>query len=144
MAIKTLNLDAEWDFQSKHDEAEKGSEDATVFTLGTLSNRLLSYLQDKATTFKGTTEENVEASIMNASLAIEIVKYGFRDIRNLPDSAGGVIPFETMKKNVHGMDVEAVKPHILDVLPKAIVIEVAEELQKQNELSEDEAKNSDG
>jgi len=140
MAIKTLNLDAEWEFQSTHDDA-KGTDDATVFVLGTLSNRLLSYLQDKATTFKGTDETNVEASIMNASLAIEIVKYGVRDIRNLPNASGDVIPFEAQKQNVHGIDVKAVKSHILDVLPKVVVMEVADELQKQNELSEDEAKN---
>ncbi len=140
MAIKTLNLDAEWEFQSKHD-SEKGTDGATVFVLGTLSNRLLSYLQDKATTFKGTSEENVEASIMNASLAIEIFKYGVRDIRNLPDADGNPITFEAQKQNIHGIDVRAVKPHILDVLPKTIVMEVADELQKKNELSEDEAKN---
>ncbi len=141
MAIKTLNLDAEWDFVSKHDDAEKDSGEQTVFTLGTLSNRLLSYLSDKATTFKGTSESDVEASIMNASLAIEIVKYGVRDIRNLPDKDGNTIPFETQKACIHGMDVRAIKPHILDVLPKAIVMEVADELQKRNDLSEDEAKN---
>jgi len=140
MAIKTLNLEAEWEFQSKHDGA-KGTDDATVFVLGTLSNRLLSYLQDKATTFKGTSEEDVEASIMNASLAIEIVRYGVRDIRNLPNAEGNAIAFETQKKNVHGIDVRAVKSHILDVLPKVIVMEVADELQKRNELSEDEVKN---
>ena len=140
MAIKTLNLDAEWEFQSKHDDA-KGTDDATVFVLGTLSNRLLSYLQDKATTFKGTDETNVEASIMNSSLAIEVFKYGVRDIRNLPDAEGKMIPFEAQKKNIHGIDVKAVKSCILDVLPKAIVMEVADELQKRNELSEDDAKN---
>ena len=140
MAIKTLNLDAEWEFQSTHDDA-KGTDGATVFVLGTLSNRLLSYLQDKATTFKGTDETNVEASIMNASLAIEIVKYGVRDIRNLPDPEGNPIPFEAQKQNIHGIDVRAVKSHILDVLPKAIVIEVADELQKRNELGTEETKN---
>ena len=141
MAIKTLNLDAEWDFQSKHDDAEKDSEDATVFTLGTLSNRLLSFLTDKATTFKGTSEENVEASIMNASLAIEIVKYGLRGVRNLPDHEGNAIKFETQKACVHGMDVRAIKSHILDVLPKVVVMELADELQKRNDLSEEDAKN---
>jgi hypothetical protein len=141
MAIKTLNLDAEWDFVSKHDAAEKGSEDQTVFTLGTLSNRLLSFLSDKATTFKGTSEKDVEASIMNASLAIEIVKYGMRGVRNLQDHAGKTIEFATQKACVHGMDVAAVKSHILDVLPKAIVMELADELQKRNDLSEEDAKN---
>ncbi len=141
MAIKTLNLDAEWDFVSKHDTAEKGSEDQTVFTLGTLSNRLLSFLSDKATTFKGTSEEDVEASIMNASLAIEVVRYGLRGLRNLQDHAGKTIEFETQKACVRGMDVKAVKNHILDVLPKAIVMELADELQKRNDLSEEDAKN---
>ncbi len=140
MAIRTLNLDAEWDFQSKKDSA-KGTDDATVFVLGTLSNRLLSYLQDKATTFKGTSEEDVEASIMNASLAIEIFKYGVRNIRNLPDAEGNAIPFEVQKQNVHGIAVRAVKSCILDVIPKVVIMEVADEIQKQNELSEDEAKN---
>ena len=141
MAIKTLNLDAEWEFVSKHDGAKKGSDEQTVFTLGTLSNRLLSYLSDKATTFKGTSEEDVEASIMNQSLAIEVVKYGLRGVRNLQHHAGNDIPFETQKANVKGMAVLAVKNHILDVLPKAIVIELADELQKRNDLSEPEAKN---
>ena len=78
---------------------------------------------------------------MNASLAIEIVKYGLRGVKNLPDHEGNAIPFETTKKNVHGMDVRAVKAHILDVLPKVVVMELADELQKRNELSEDESKN---
>ena len=140
MAIRTLNLDAEWEFQSKHDP-EKDKEGATVFTLGTLSNRLLSYLQDKATTFKGTSEENVEASIMNASLAIEIVKYGLKGVRNLPDHEGNAIEFAAQKKNISGMAVLAVSNTILDVLPKVVVMEIADELQKRNELSEEDAKN---
>lgn len=143
MAIKTLNLDAEWDFKSKFDPDRDG-ENATVFTLGTLSNRLLSYLQDKATTFKGTDETNVEASIMNASLAIEVVRYGLRGLKNLQDSEGKPVEFETQRQNVHGMDVRAVKSAIVNVIPKAVIMELAEELQKRNELSEAEAKNSDG
>ena len=143
MAIQTLNLDAEWDFKSKFDPDRDG-ENATVFTLGTLSNRLLSYLQDKATTFKGTSEIDVEASIMNASLAIEVVKYGLRGIKNLQDSEGKPVEFETQRQNVHGMDVRAVKPAILNVIPKGVIAELAEELQKRNELSEPEAKNSGG
>lgn len=143
MAIQTLNLDAEWDFKSKFDPDRDG-ENATVFTLGTLSNRLLSYLQDKATTFKGTSEENVEASIMNASLAIEVVRYGLRGVKNLQDSEGAPVEFETQRQNVHGMDVKAVKPAIVNVIPKAVIMELAEELQKRNELSEKQAKNSDG
>lgn len=143
MAIQTLNLDAEWDYKSKFD-ADRDGENATVFTLGTLSNRLLSYLQDKATTFKGTNEENVEASIMNASLAIEVVRYGLRGTKNLQDSEGKPVEFETQRQNVHGMDVRAVKSAIVNVIPKAVIMELAEELQKRNELSEAEAKNSDG
>ncbi len=143
MAIQTLNLDAEWDYKSKFDP-DRDSENATVFTLGTLSNRLLSYLQDKATTFKGTNEENVEASIMNASLAIEVVRYGMRGVKNLQDSEGKNVEFETQRQNVHGMDVRAVKSSIVNVIPKAVIMELAEELQKRNELSEAEAKNSDG
>jgi len=143
MAIQTLNLDAEWDFKSKFDPDRDG-ENATVFTLGTLSNRLLSYLQDKATTFKGTSEENVEASIMNASLAIEVVRYGLRGTKNLQDADGNPVEFEVQRQNVHGMDVKAVKPSIVNVIPKAVIMELAEELQKRNELSEAEAKNSEG
>ncbi|KKM86123.1 hypothetical protein LCGC14_1282200 [marine sediment metagenome] len=143
MAIQTLNLDAEWEFKSKFDP-DKKNENATVFTLGTLSNRLLSYLQDKATTFKGTSEENVEASIMNASLAIEVVRYGLKGFVNLQDSEGKLVEFETQRQNVHGMDVRAVKSSIINVIPKAVVMEMAEELQKRNELSEAESKNSDG
>lgn len=143
MAIQTLNLDAEWDFKSKYDP-DKDGENATVFTLGTLSNRLLSYLQDKATTFKGTSEENVEASIMNASLAIEVVRYGLKGVTNLQDSEGKPVEFETQRMNVHGMDVKAVKSSIVNVIPKAVIMELAEELQKRNELSEAESKNSDG
>ena len=143
MAIQTLNLDAEWDYKSKFDPDRDG-ENATVFTLGTLSNRLLSYLQDKATTFKGTNEENVEASIMNASLAIEVVRYGLRGVKNLQDSEGKPVEFETQRQNVHGMDVRAVKSSIVNVIPKAVIMELAEELQKRNELTEAEAKNSDG
>jgi len=143
MAIQTLNLDAEWEFKSKFDP-DKKNENATVFTLGTLSNRLLSYLQDKATTFKGTSEENVEASIMNASLAIEVVRYGLKGFVNLQDSEGKPVEFETQRQNVHGMDVRAVKSSIINVIPKAVVMEMAEELQKRNELSEAESKNSDG
>jgi hypothetical protein len=143
MAIQTLNLDAEWDFKSKFDPDRDG-ENATVFTLGTRSNRLLSYLQDKATTFKGTNEENVEASIMNASLAIEVVRYGLRGTRNLQDSEGKPVEFETQRQNIHGMDVKAVKSGIVNVIPKAVIMELAEELQKRNELSETEGKNSGG
>lgn len=143
MAIQTLNLDAEWDFKSKYDP-DKDGENATVFTLGTLSNRLLSYLQDKATTFKGTDETNVEASIMNSSLAIEVVRYGLRGTKNLQDSEGKPVEFETQRQNVHGMDVRAVKSAIINVIPKAVIAELAEALQERNELSEPESKNSEG
>ncbi len=140
MAIKALNLDAEWDFTSENDP-DKGKEDATVWTLRTLSNRVLAYLQDRATSFSGDDEKNVEARIMTNTMAIDIVRYGLVGVKNFSDEDGKEVAFSTTKKDIQGRKVTAVPYSFLEVIPKAVIMEMATELQKGNELDEEDVKN---
>lgn len=145
MAIRTLCLDREWDYESKHDPA-RGTPEATVFTLGVLSARLLSWVMDNQLTWsqKGEDEESAEMRMLANTASYEVVRYGLRGARNLQDSEGNDVQLRHVKKHVAGQDVQAVGDDVLRTLPIDLVRELAEQIRDKSGLSEEQAKNSDG
>lgn len=145
MAIKTLKLDEEWEFTSKYDP-EKETEDATVFVLGTLSSRVVSALQDGATKFRPTKgkdgeDDTLEADFLPNSMAYEVVRHGLKGVKNLQDSEGNPVKFETANRHIGGVDIKCAAERILRALPLDVIRELSTEIQRKNVLDEDEEKN---
>jgi len=148
MAIRTLRLDEEWEFVSKYDQAEDPAEQ-TIFLLGNLSSRVVSFLQDGSTKFRPTQGDDGKADSMEAdflpnSLAYEVVRFGLRGVRNLQDPDGNPVQFQTAKRTVRGTTQTCAVEVILKALPLDLIRELSEEIQKNNSLDEADTKNSDG
>ena len=145
MSLVGLRADATREFQSSHDPA-KGTDDATVFTLGTLTARVQVFLRDQATKFKPDPEnpDKVIADFLPNSAAYETVRFGLRGWRNFKDEKGNDLPFKTVKKNLGGREYEFVSEESIELLHADIIRELSEELSKLNNLSEEQSKNSEG
>lgn len=145
MAIRTLKLDEEWEFESKYD-SDKGKEGATKFVLGTLSSRVVSSLQDGATKFRPTAgkdgeEAGMEADFLPNQMAYEVVRFGLKGVKGLLDADGKPVKFKTATRHIGGADVKCAAETILKALPLDLLRELSEEIQTKNVLTEGETKN---
>jgi hypothetical protein len=143
MPIIGLTLDATKEYVSTLDSA-KGTEEATVFVLGTLDSRVFGMLRDKGTTIHvdpNSPNDDVATSINMNEVAFQTVQYGLRGWRNLKDGKGEDIKFKTVKRNHGGQSYAVADPDVIKRLPQAIISELSEEIRRENELSADEAKN---
>lgn len=143
MPIVGLTLDSTREFVSSFDSA-KGTPEATVFILGTLDSRVFGLIRDKATTLSVDTSrpnDEVTTHINANDVAFMTVQYGLKGWKNFRDAGGNDIPFRTIKKNHSGQTYVVVDPEVVKRLPTAILMEVAEEIRRDNEMAEIEAKN---
>jgi hypothetical protein len=143
MPIIGITLDAERDFVSKFDTA-RGTPEEAVFKIGTLDSRIFGMIRDRATTMDvdPTNPEATVATSVNANaVAFETVQYGLRGWRNFNDSQGQPIEFRTVKQSRGGKSYTVVDPELLRRMPQAVLMELAEEIRRENEVSGVEAKN---
>lgn len=143
MPIIGITLETTRDYVSAYDEA-KGTPEATVFSIGTLDSRIFGLIRDKSTTLQvDATSQNDEVNTqINANeVAFMTVQYGLRGWKNFRDSQGNDIPFKTVKRNHAGQSYVVVDPQILKRLPAAVVVELANEIRTDNEMTEIETKN---
>lgn len=141
--IKGIKLDAVRNYVSNLDPA-KGTDEATVFELGTLDSRIMGRITDKATTMSinpNRPDDEVDTTVNASEVAFETVQYGLRGWKNFVDDDGKEIPFKTTKRNHGGTSYRVVDEDVLKMLPRAVIVELAAEIRKDNELSEAEAKN---
>jgi hypothetical protein len=145
MSLVGIRRDATITFESKFDPA-RGTEEATQFTLGTLTARVQVYLRDQATKFKPDPENeaNVIAEFLPNASSYETVRFGLRGWERFRDEDGNDLPFSTVKKQVGGVEYEVVSEDTMDALPIDVIREIAEKLNEVNALTEVEAKNSEG
>ncbi len=145
MSLVGLRSDSTRDFQVNADPG-KGTPDATVFELGTLTARVQVYLRDQSTKFKPDpdNEGEVIAEFLPNFSAFETVRFGLRGWTNFKDEDGNDIKFKTVKKVLSGREYDVVEEAAMDWLHADVIRELSEELTKVNTLSEKESKNSDG
>jgi hypothetical protein len=128
---------------SKHDDA-KGTPEETVFEIGTLDSRIMGRITDKATTMSidpTRPDDEVDTQINSSAVAFETVMYGLRGWQNFVDADGKEIPFKTAKRNHGGQSYRVVDEEVLKQVPRVVIMELAEEIRRDNELSETDVKN---
>lgn len=142
MAIRALSLASVRHYQSKYDEA-RGTDDATVFDLGTLDSRIVSRIRDNATKFvvdQHAPDEEVETSIQQYGSAYETVQYGLRGVSKLLDADGNEVAFVTKSRRHGGVSYPIVSDEVMAVIPADVIKELADEILKGNVLEEAAAK----
>lgn len=143
MPIIGITLDSARDFVSSYDDAA-GTPEATVFRIGTLDSRIFGLIRDKSTTMQvdpSRPSDEVQTQINANEVAFMAVQYGLRGWKNFRDSGGNDIPFKTIKRYHAGQSYTVVDPSILMRLPSVVLTELADEIRKDNEITEVEAKN---
>lgn len=143
MPITGISLAAERTYESKYDEA-KGTKDATKFVLGTLDSRISGRLKDAATSMQidptKTEQDSVTTTINSNEVAFNTVVYGLRGWENfLVD--GKPVDFKSVKRTHGQHSYRVADPELVRMLPDSVIIELAEEIRKDNDLDEDEEKN---
>ena len=143
MSIIGLDLDATRVHELKRDPA-KGTPDATRFTLGTIDSRAYGQIRDKATAFKvdpNAPDEDIETSVNQEATNFELCQFGITHWENFQDKDGVDIPFRTVKRNMKGKSYHIVDPNVLCRVPRVDITELATEIAKDNDVTEEDAKN---
>lgn len=143
MAIVGLTLDASRVHELDRDPA-KGTPEATRFTLGTIDSRVFGKIRDKGTAFKmdpSRLDDEVETTINQEEVNFELCQFGILHWENFEDKDGQDIAFKTVKRNMRGKSYTIVDPDVLCRLPRIDLAELAKEISKDNDVTEDDAKN---
>lgn len=120
-------------------------ENPTVFHIGYLDQRLQAHIDDKCTTLQmstGKKNEKADAIIAARKRNYDLVKYSVRDIENFIDPKSDA-PLVIKLEN-HGIGKEskpALPDSVMDMLGSELIEELAEQVMKTRELSEEEEKN---
>lgn len=136
--LKALSTSETWTFESEHDP-DKGTPNATRFTLGVLDVFI------RARIFDGSTTINEEGllSLKHTQMNLESVKFGLRGWENFKDEKGNDIPFETVTQIVNGRKYEVVTDECLGRLNLPVISEIGQAIRDGNSLAEDVVKNSE-
>lgn len=143
MPIVGIALAATREFESKYDSA-KGKPEATRFTLGTLDSRVYGMLKDKATSLSvdATSQATDVTTNINANeVGFLTVCFGLKGWENFNDAEGKPIKFKTIPRSLGGSSYKIADPALVGLIPEAVIGELADEIRKDNELSEADAKN---
>jgi hypothetical protein len=138
MAIKGLSLSSIRVYESKLDPA-KGTPEATKWQLGTLDSRVMGMIKDMATSFTvnpAAPTDEVETSINRNEVNFQLVSYGLRGWSGFVDDKGNDLPFKKLTRRHGGSTYDVVDPDSIKLIPQAIIEELANEIGKDNEVSE--------
>lgn len=118
-------------------------DDATVFTLRALTSKQLATVRDKVTRLVPDPDSpsGATADLLINDQAWETVRYGLAGWVNFKDTKGNDIPFKTNKENLGGSELVVVKKALLSQLDLQVIKELAAEIDKDDDLDEDDAKN---
>jgi hypothetical protein len=124
----------------------KGTDDETIFTLGTLTARVQVFLRDQATKFRPDpdNEDKVVADFSPNAAAYETTRFGLNAWANFKDEDGNDLVITHVERQLAGRTYKVVSEESMDLLHADVIRELSEELTKVNSLSEKEVKNSEG
>lgn len=138
MALKAITRNRVRQFESDFDDA-KGTDQATVFTVGALSPRLSAMIRDKSTSIGASAsseETTVNVNINSANL--EFVRYGLKGWTNFVDEDGNLVEFTTSRDKDGN---EVASEESISALAEPVIQELAREINDFNTLSEKQRKN---
>lgn len=116
-------------------------ENPTIFHLGAVDAVVENYIKDETTR---PPEDGSRAFRIDVSKRLYLFfKFGVKKIDNLADSKGQIMMFESEKFILEGKEYAIVPDSVITVLPQRsrLIPEVAAEVIKINDLSEEEEKN---
>lgn len=143
MALKGLNLTETRKVASKYDTEEDQNE-RTLFEIGTLDSRIAAMLRDKGTTVTvnpAAMSDEVDSQINMNIVNFEACVYGLKGWERFRDENGDDIEFRTVKRNHGGVSYKVADPACVKLIPGAVIQELGQEIMKDNDLTEIEAKN---
>ena len=150
MAVKAFNIHQTRTYSLKADEGPS----KTVFHLGVLDSALSTYLWDSLMAWKrpnnGQDPEGPGSMVVMNKFQRdrEVVKFGLKGWDNFQDEKGADIPFDpklhTKSYPVQGVGNRTGLSHIALDLLKPFLTELAEQIESDNILTEQDEKNSDG
>lgn len=146
MAIKALDLTSTREIVSRHDPARTEADGATVWIIGALDSGTSGRIKDSTTSFSMSEETadtgNFTTSMQRRRANREIVAAGLRGFRNFlhPDS-GDPVEYKTVKRDTPAGQRVVVADSVLDAIPLAVVTELAEAIESDNSLGEEEMGN---
>jgi len=135
MALIGLSADAVEKYELEGDP-DRGTDEATRFHIGTLSNRERSIIMDAASEFIA--GENATAKIMPFQACYEATRKAVRGWDNFRDVGGNDIKYETVQER----GVKVVKDSAMDRMHHSWIQEIGMRVLNMNEDSEEEAKTS--
>lgn len=133
--LKAVNLTTTIEFQSPRDP-EKGTDQATKFTLGAIPSRIYTTLKDKATSF--TQEEGVmgvRADYRPHAIAYDIVRHGLKNVENFPAN------FTTQEVRIGNSVHNVVHEDFMQTLDIDTIRELSEAIRGLCEFEVEEIKN---
>jgi hypothetical protein len=142
MAIVGLRLDATEEYVSPND-GDKGTDKATVFTLGTLSARVQTTLKDRSTRFTSdpNAENGVVAEFLPFTASYDTVRCGVVGWSNFADGTGEEILFKASTGTIGGVKVQLVAEECMDRLPVDLIRELSDRINEINSMSETDSGN---
>lgn len=138
MAIKAVNLSKTIDYQSDYDP-EKGTDKATVATLGAIDTRVLGIIKDKATAIPVSSFSTGEgmATLNYNAMNFDVVQFGLKNIVRFD------VPYKTTIRILGQKQYVVADDSVVAALPEEVLSEYAGKILEINSLSEEERKNSE-
>ena len=139
--VKAVDIDAVRNYVCKEDRALP-EEEQTVFKIGVLNSLTMAEISKMDVEFDpGSKEQKVRANIAGRDL--DYVRYGLKGWENFKNAQGDEIKaiFNTISKG--GRSAQVLHDNCLEQIPPRIIRELSLVILKENNLSEDEEKNSE-
>lgn len=147
MAIKGISMDSTLEYVSDLDSAkgtDRELDDGTRFILGTLTSRVQTGIRDKSTAFRQDQdgdEVGLTAEFRPNESTYLTVQFGLKGWKNFLEQDGeNEIPFKTIQRQFGGKTYTVVSPESMDRLGLELTRELAGEIDKLNQPTQEEAK----
>jgi len=128
-------------------KSDNDKDNPTKFHIGALDPFLKAHIDDSSAEFVPNSDKPEEDASLKLNIALRnllTVKFGVRKVENFWDPATKApITVEAREMKIGGKNYQALPDEVLEVLPtgESLISELAEEIRKDNSLSEAETKN---
>lgn len=147
MATKAINLTKVKTYQLNSDP-DKGTDNATTWTIGALDSRVLATIKDRATAIpmsalSGANSEATATLNINQT-NFDIVVFGLKGFLNFQDDEGKQVEYKSTNTTLGGKTYLTIDPSIVSRMNADDIDELATQIVEFNTMTEPERKNSEG
>lgn len=141
MAIQAIDLTETHDYISKLDTGEG---EKTIWKLGALDSRIKKQIEDVAWEYEANPnspgDARAKASFNIGKTELEFVQFGLKGFVNFQNN-GKQVYYDHEIKQVGNRSYHVLKADILGIIPGDVIKELADEIKRINNVSEEERKN---